>query len=185
MVQIIDFLVLLSDIAVSDTFAQAKIRPAARLNLVDRFSGALLDMLDYFGWMKSGETVLEKLYQLQEILRTAGNTADAPTVHRLETDHPLWLVEEMILRPAGKTVFTAMGCIGVTVGDLAENDEIVIGGVFYRPAVLRKAGGKGAQVQEFKLVGFAYLDGVMNNEFEDPELVNEILQLETRTFDIC
>jgi hypothetical protein len=153
LVQIIDLLVLLSDIAVSDTFAQAKIRPAARLNLLDRLSRALFDTPTYHKWIKSGETVLEKLYRLQEMLRTTGDAADPSTVHRLKMDHSLSSFEDMVLSLAGKTVFTAMGCIGVTVGDLAENDEIVIGRGFTHPAVLRKAGGKGAQVQEFKLVG--------------------------------
>jgi len=98
-----------------------------------------------------------------------------------------WLrsLREAVLYLRGATIFTAMGRYGCTLEDIVEKDEIVfVREPFYHPVVLRKTEREEAQGEEFKLVGFASFDGVMNNEFEDKQLIQEILQLEIRTIDI-
>lgn len=130
------------------------------------------------------EDFLSELYRLGETLRARDIETRAEEQLSLPIDDLQWL-ETRLRALRGKVVFTAMGHTGLTVGDVAEHDELVVADGFGLPAVLRSTGSKGSDEEEFKLVGLAYLNGMMTGEFEDPDLIDEILRLEKRTYHVC
>ncbi|OIW24626.1 hypothetical protein CONLIGDRAFT_101104 [Coniochaeta ligniaria NRRL 30616] len=185
LLQVIDLLVLIDDMdpAILETQPWQNIRAQARSNLSDRLVQVLLDV-DLFLVSTSCHKFLDELHRLLESLRVTGAKVPA-TEHELDLNDEVWRVENWLLNLRHKAVFVTMGCIGITVGDMCESDEIVVPDGFVQPAVLRRTMSEESDAEEFKLVGFAYVDGVMDNEFEDPELVTEILQRERRIYNVC
>lgn len=95
-----------------------------------------------------------------------------------------------IVRLRGKTLFTtSTGCLGVVGAEAAVGDEVVVTGAVMWPMVLRKArlaaGGAGGTGRAFKLIGQAYVDGLMDDECEDPSLIQGVLSVNSVPVDIC
>lgn len=175
--QVIDLLVLLGDMdpSISATQAWEKIHTTARSKPNEQLAHAMLD-ITFRPTSLACEDFLRNVYRLGETLRARDPETRAQQHLSPPTDDLRWL-ETRLRGLRGKVVFTAVGHIGITVSDVADGLGL--------PAVLCRTGSKGSDAEEFKLVGFAYLDGVFDNEFEDPDLIAEILRLEKRTYHVC
>ncbi len=81
-----------------------------------------------------------------------------------------------------------MGRFGITGADMEDGDELVLSGNFMAPLVLRPTivdnPGFDGEEPQFRMVGFAYVDGVMDNDCLDAELVMEILGQQSQAFSI-
>jgi hypothetical protein len=183
--QVINTLVLLSDPS-ADWGPWEAIRGAARWDCADRVARALFNpIIRDLQWMthnrhkRLGQVCLENLYRLQRLMRAA----DTTEVSSLPSDE-LRDLEETVLQLAGTTIFTAMGCIGFTVEDLACTDQIVVGKGFLHPAVLRSVRGYEGRGEELKLVGFGYIDGLMENQFVDYEPIEQVVDLKIHVVEI-
>lgn len=98
---------------------------------------------------------------------------------------PIWGLKHCLKSLQGVTLMQVMVAgsyrIGVGPGSLRDRDLVVLAPFFRIPTVLRPVDGAGKQ---FQVVGYAYVDGVMENDSVDDELCARLEKFKPRAFDI-
>ncbi|KAI0409898.1 hypothetical protein F4802DRAFT_5722 [Xylaria palmicola] len=126
--------------------------------------------------LTSAEVFITYLQSLDE------NHLEDDAVGEEATDY---ITAGQILQLRGKTLFTVMGRLGVSVSGVEDGDDVVVARGFLQPLVLRHESEDSLiadQRPNVRLAGFAYVDGIMNNDSKDTELILEIAERETRTY---
>jgi hypothetical protein len=106
--------------------------------------------------------------------------------------HDLWDPEQGVAaalwRLRGKTMFGVTALLGVGVADVQDGDIVVVSSQFFRPLILRpqqNSASTGRSEERFRLVGFAYIGGLMADGCEDYALAAELSLYESKTFAVC
>jgi hypothetical protein len=123
----------------------------------------------------------------------AGISTDAEALEGHASD-----MHNAVLGLCGKTLFvTSLGLLGIGAGVVWDGDEVILSNDFVHPVVIRRRTEKDSLVAEKKekggdgkrdedgshrMLGFAYVDGLMSNDCELDELVKEALRKDVETF---
>ncbi|KAI4869753.1 HET-domain-containing protein [Hypoxylon rubiginosum] len=111
-------------------------------------------------------------YSTEEILNTFDLIFDFNTPSRPIGNHCWAMIEDVAEDLRGKTLFvTAGGCFGIGVGDIKDGDLVTIPPQTRAPMVLTRESNISTNGAEYyRIVGTAYVDGIMKGEFLDADL---------------
>ncbi|XXH06113.1 hypothetical protein Hte_012558 [Hypoxylon texense] len=123
-------------------------------------------------------------YSTEEILNTFDLIFDFATPTRPLGNHCWAMIEDVAQDLTRKTLFvTEGGCFGIGAGEIKDGDLVTIPPQARAPMVLtREANIFGNEVEYYRMVGIAYVDGVMKGEFLDADLAAAIEKQELEEF---
>ncbi|KAI6083982.1 HET-domain-containing protein [Hypoxylon rubiginosum] len=115
-------------------------------------------------------------YSTEEILKTFDLIFDFNTPTRPIGNHCWAMIEDAAQDLTGKTLFvTEGGCFGIGVDDINDGDVVTIPPQTRAPMVFtREANTSTSGTEYYRMVGTAYIDGVMNGDLLDSDLVTTI-----------
>ncbi|KAI0169922.1 HET-domain-containing protein [Hypoxylon sp. FL1284] len=123
-------------------------------------------------------------YSAEDVLKTLELMFDSETLERPVGNHCWAMMEDVARDVAGRTLFvTEGGCFGIGAAEVRVGDLVVVPPQTRAPMVLtREADSSTDEAEYYRMVGTAYVDGVMKMECFDAELAATIENGEMKEF---